>query len=164
MHYLFDENWILAQKFNWELNITVSANRLFDTFALINAPPDTDWLASANTYYINGPKFEKEDGENDIPYFLKMPNDCKITHGRNAFIKTEVYYDQYRGGETKTFCLRMDHSEVEKRVKPMNIMISNNLSVHDSWILVAKKKYQYKGLIDICQSISVQKGDQYALL
>ena len=68
-----------------------------------------------------------------------MPNDCKITHGRNAFLKSEVYYDQLKGGETKTFCLRIDQTEVEKRVKPMNIMISNNLSVHDSWILIGKK-------------------------
>ena len=111
MHYLFDENWILTQKFNWEHNITISANRLFDTFALINAPEDTEGHASANTYYINGPKFDNEDISNHIPYFVKVPNDCRITHGRNAFIKTEVYYDQYKGDETKTFCLRLDHTE-----------------------------------------------------
>ena len=69
MYYLFDENWILAQKFNWELNITVSANRLFDTFALINSPSDSG-SSLASTYYVNGPKFDKGDISNDIPYYL----------------------------------------------------------------------------------------------
>jgi hypothetical protein len=70
---------------------------------------------------------------------LKMSNDCKIIHGRNAFIKNEIYYDQYRGGEIKTFCLRMDHADVDQRVKSMNIAILDNLSVHDSWVIELKR-------------------------
>lgn len=137
------------------MNISISANRLFDSFAFINSPADTEWLASSNTYYINGPQFIQEEGRQEIPYFIKIPNDCKITHGRNAFLKTELFYDLSRSGETKTFCLRIDHAEAAKRVKPMNILISNNLSLHDSWLLNAKKKSKNKVLIDICQTISV---------
>jgi len=57
MYFPFDEHWILAQKFSWEKNISISANKHFDTFALINSPEEKDWAASGQTYYVNGPKY-----------------------------------------------------------------------------------------------------------
>ena len=46
MFFPFDEHWILAQKFSWEKNISISANKLFDTFAFINSPEEKNWVAS----------------------------------------------------------------------------------------------------------------------
>lgn len=95
-----------------------------------------------------------------------MPNDCNIRHGRNSFIKPELYYDLSRNGETKTVCLRPAHPDFYKRVKPFNITIKNNLSIHDSWLLEAKKNVDENTIVDfdICQCINVSKGDQYGLL
>lgn len=155
-HYLFDDKWITCQKFNWEINISVSANRLFDQFAFISAPPDTLWLASSNTYYITGPKFFRNtQNHHEVPYYIKLRNDCKIYHGRNAFLKQELFYDQHQNGEVRTVCLRIDHKEEAQKVKPMNILISNHLSKHDSWLLNAKKKSRNNLVIDIFQAISV---------
>ena len=33
---------ILADPFNWEINISVATNRAFGLFAIINTPPESD--------------------------------------------------------------------------------------------------------------------------
>lgn len=100
----------------------------------------------------------------EIPYLVKIPNNCTVTHGRNAFLKNELFYDINRNGETRTMCLRIDHVQEERRVKPFSIGVSNYLSTPDNYLMTAKKKSGNQNYIDICQNISVQKGDQYALL
>ena len=35
-YYPFDKSWILSNKFNWEMNITCSANRKFTEYAFLN--------------------------------------------------------------------------------------------------------------------------------
>lgn len=37
-HFFIDQNILENSSFNWETNISISANRLFDTFAIIDNP------------------------------------------------------------------------------------------------------------------------------
>ena len=44
-----------------------------------------------------------------IPFYKLFSNDFKITHGRNAIIKNEIFYNQKReSGISETVCLRID--------------------------------------------------------
>jgi hypothetical protein len=95
----------------------------------------------------------------EIPYFKKITNDCKVTHGRNSHIKDEIYFDLFRGNSTKTICIRMDNQDLYKRVLPMAITVQNNLSKHDSWLTATKIKGTLTGMMDICQTISVDQDD-----
>ena len=45
----------------------------------------------------------------EIPFYKLFANDLKITHGRNAIIKNEIFYNQTRdSGICETVCLRLD--------------------------------------------------------
>lgn len=91
--YLFEEAWILRQSFNWEHSITVSSNRRFDQFCLINSPQSPTHFNN-NAIYVNGPAFKSRitNGSLDVPFFVKLPNDAKVSHARNAIIKNELFY------------------------------------------------------------------------
>ena len=70
---------------------------------------------------VNGPTFKKQEKEGmmEIPFFKLFPNDVKITHGRNAIIKNEIFYNQTRdSGISETVCLRLD-------MKDKNLQIMN---------------------------------------
>ena len=172
-HYLFEESWIQAQKFNWEQSITVSANRKFDQFCLINSPKNPSHT-NGNGVYVNGPAFKAKNTDDhnhnhnqeaqDVPYFAKLPNGAMISHTRNAIIKNELFYTVEELGVTKTVCLRIDKSESNQRVKQFYIDLQGQSSQYDCWLQYKKVFGGNQNFLDICQTLSVQHEDGYALL
>ena len=78
-YYPFDKSWILGNMFNWEHNITCSANRKFNEYALLNSPSD-----GINTYWVHGPKYKDlvklstlktNNYLLDVAYYSKLPSD-----------------------------------------------------------------------------------------
>lgn len=80
--------------FNWEISNTISANRRFDTFAIISTPVQMGQNVSS-TYMVNGPSYKltQKKGYYDVPIFLKLAEGNIATHGRNAVVKNELFYD-----------------------------------------------------------------------
>jgi hypothetical protein len=80
--------------FNWEISNTISANRKFDTFAIISTPVQMGQNESS-TYMVNGPSYKltQKKGHYDVPIFLKLAEGHIATHGRNAVVKNELFYD-----------------------------------------------------------------------
>ena len=77
--------------FNWEHNITCSANRKLTEYALLNAPVD-----SINTYWVHGPKYKDlvklstlkaNNYLLDVAYYSKLPSDSLVRHTRNSNMK-----------------------------------------------------------------------------
>ena len=77
--------------FYWEHNITCSANRKFNEYALLNAPVD-----SINTYWVHGPKYKDlvklstlktNNYLLDVAYYSKLPSDSLVRHTRNSNMK-----------------------------------------------------------------------------
>ena len=144
--YPFDEGWILQQKFTWEQSISLSANRKFTQFAMINQPDDpnpTQDNTNQVSYYVNGPYFkakasdddeEAENTDHSVPFYQKFPNDAIVAHGRNAIIKDQLFYNVLCDHVVKTYCVRLDQEVKGDRVKCFNINISKHLSEHDCWL------------------------------
>ena len=46
------------------------------------------------TYYVNGSSFkpDSEDYEVEQPYYVKINHDKAIEHGRNSYVKNELFY------------------------------------------------------------------------
>ena len=139
--YLFDGLCITSSKYQWQSNIEVSSNRTFDQFAIINAPRESG-LNQQTTYYVNGSSYKEknlEDGQDEleVPYYVKMPNDCTISHGRNSYIKNELYYYLNKHSQNEgllSYCLRLNRKDPNNRVKQFNIQIKNFISKHDVWL------------------------------
>lgn len=124
--FLFDQNSIKRQYFNWEKNISISANKSFDQYAIICTPDDH----GNPTYMVDGPAFRKEGtreegefgiDELDIPYYIQIPKGSYVEHGRNAHIKDELYYYQHIKNpkdvnEVKTVCLRLANKDIKKQM------------------------------------------------
>ena len=48
-----------------------------------------------NSYYVNGSQFSKKDGKNlNVPFYEIIPHDCYLEHGRNAYVKNELFVIQ----------------------------------------------------------------------
>lgn len=58
---------------------------------------------------LNVEKLKKKNYIMDVPFFSKLPSQAKIRHTRNSNIKDQLFFDQHKGNEMKTFCVRMDH-------------------------------------------------------
>lgn len=124
---------------------------------------------------VDGPAFRKggakgEFGidELDIPYYIQIPKGCYVEHGRNAHIKDELYYYQHIKNpkdvnEVKTVCLRLTTKDIKKQMNASQIIIKNNTQKHDVW-LHGDQITEMSPVIDIFQTISVQREDQAALL
>ena len=141
-YFPFNAEWIEAQRFNWEANITVATNRRFDQIALLNTPIEPDEF-STSTYYVHGNKFkdllriQNLKASNyvcDVPYFHKLAQDAVVRHSRNGAIKDQLYYDIIKGPEVKTICLRLDHAESKQKVRSPKILIQDCQSQHDIWL------------------------------
>ena len=165
--FLFDKTWITADYFNWENNISLSANRNFSQIALINQPSIGAIGKVRPSYYLNGVKFKKsKDGEAEVlevPFHKSFKDTSRITHGRNAIIKNEMFYDIHEHGVTNTVCLRQDKAAANQRVKEFLIPLDKYVSQHDTW-LQAKKNFSDKSVQDIAQCVHVNKSDQFAQL
>ena len=110
--FLFDSNWIVKDYFNWENNISLSTNRNFSQVALINQPSAGAIGKCLPSFYLNGVKFKDptkktlEVKDLVVPYHRTFKDYFRITHGRNAIIKDEIFYDIHVNGVTKVICLR----------------------------------------------------------
>ena len=129
---------ILDDTFNWEINISVSTNREFDLFSIINTPLESVDGDQSN-FMMNGPAFKKQlpEGQFDMPLFLKLPDGARITHGRNANIKTDLFYDVLLpGGELRTYCCRCipTRPATRNRCIAINFDEKSRISQRDNWL------------------------------
>lgn len=91
-YYPFDSSWIERQKFNWQYNTQVAANRKFDQFLFLNTPLDLLEYKKTNVY-INGPKYNhliQNQSPNtilEVPFYRQMPKDVTVKLSRNNQIK-----------------------------------------------------------------------------
>ena len=129
---------ILDDIFNWEINISVSTNRDFDLFSIINTPllsVDGD----QSNFMMNGPAFKKQlpEGKFDMPLFIKLPDGARITHGRNANMKTNLFYDiLLPDGELRTYCCQSIKNSPDTRNRCINIQfdVDTSISQRDNWL------------------------------
>lgn len=49
---------------------------------------------------------QSQDYMLDTPYYVKLPDDAKISHSRNSYVKDELYYELLRGQDVKTYIVR----------------------------------------------------------
>ena len=72
-------------------------------------------MNNKSSYFVNGNAYKKKNievgaYELEVPYFFQISNDCKITHGRNAFIKNQLFYCIKKDTTSKgiqSYCLRL---------------------------------------------------------
>ena len=152
--FALDQNIIEKQLSTWEQSITVSTNRSFNQFMIINNPVKKI-KNCFNTVYVNGSLFQaKEDAANrtanainpnvsqkvrsfEVPLYQKLPSKPDgiiIRAGRNNFVKDEMFYEQVANGRTKPFCLRLDEKDASNRVKQVKLDISNFRSQPDCMV------------------------------
>ena len=100
-YYPFDSNWILKQRFNWEINTQIASSRKFDQIALLNQSVDRE-ECNQTIYYVHGPKYKdlinietiKRKANILEPALIKkMPDDATVRHTRNQNIKDQLFYD-----------------------------------------------------------------------
>ena len=107
LHYFIDQKIFENAPYNWEDNISISANRLFDAFAIIDNPRIIS-PNHLNSYYVNGSSFSNPDGKNlNNPKYEIITHDCYLEHGRNAYVKNDLFYIQTmrQSHEKKTMCV-----------------------------------------------------------
>jgi len=160
---------VANSEYNWQANIQIVANRTFVQFAIIDDPL-VHGPEQMTTYYVNGSSFkpDSEDYEVEQPYYVKINHDKAIEHGRNSYVKNELFYyltNQNSPGEKMSYIIKQGQDEGAQhscKSKKLGICVNNILSNHDVWCQT-KKNFKVNTLIDIYQTVSVHR-DQYALL
>lgn len=153
-YYPFDSTWIENQRFNWEINTQLANSRRFDQIAMLNYPVDRTEYPHT-TYYVHGSKFkhminievlEKRKYLLEVPLVKLLPSEAVVRHSRNQNIKDQLFYDQIKGQQIKTYCVRMDNKDKRKRVFSPKLNLNKQVSQHDVW-LHFKKNY-INGVVD----------------
>ena len=126
VHYLVDPCIVTLSKFNWENNISIAANRLFDQFAIIDNPHILGPKQMV-TYYVNGIHFKKQEDQLNHPYYIKINHDCFLQHGRNSYVKNELFYTLFKRAtnERQTILVKTTDYDACKCVS-QNIRLDNS--------------------------------------
>lgn len=170
-YYPFRDDLIKHQKFNWEQNIQVATCRNFQQIAILNLPVDRDEY-NVTSFYVHGPKWKEALNDAnlkqknyliDVPYHKQLPSDATYRHSRNHNIKDQLFYDQIKGTDVKTFCLRLDSTEPGERIVCPKLPMGDFVSQHDIW-LHFKKDFANQTISPIYQTIHVSTGDQTGVL
>lgn len=60
----------------------------------------------------------------DTPYYSKLPNDCKLQHARNSYVKESIFYEVLRGQDVKTYIVRKDAGQQQMKVRSPKITVT----------------------------------------
>lgn len=162
-YYPFNSNWIVRQKFNWQINFDIRCNKSADQFILLNSSVDP--LEDKNkSVYVHGPKFREYlkmgDGSSPlaVPAVKQFKPEATIELTRNASIKEQLFYQIQRNNEVLTYCCRYEHELESRRCKQTAIPVTDYSSSPDCWL---HSKCQNNDHLDVFQSVKVDSFYRY---
>lgn len=93
------------------------------------------------TYYVNGQSFKPDsvDYEVEKPYYIKIGQDKIIEHGRNSYVKNELFYyltSKNNIDEKMSYIVKLSTDEDGQpkcKSKKLGITVKASISSHDVW-------------------------------